>query len=375
MVSTGALEVRLKLLPDGDIGPTLTGDHLVLEAASGSRLQALRLQDGLLALRGGRVQTFQVARRLPAAFVVRYPAPFAPSTEAERLQVTERARALLGLGVDEVSRQLVGSGILEEDLRRGGEALVAESMVSFCITGMSRCWGVAEACRMKRNADAASLLRKVAENSQQEGQVTEHAPSPCAAANSPQPSKANAAFEKGSLAERVTGKLQEKALSTALHLGCRGPAARVAGAAAAMTVEGYALYKEIDGHRAQLHRQTISTDQYTERACESFVSSSGRAIGSLAGAAMGQAAIPVPVVGAVIGGVIGGTAGGFHANSLIKGAWRLSGGKAKGGDDLVRCVEYDPPLHRQDVSSDLVLVSGTQAPAPWPARAEDEDLL
>eukprot|EP00435_Cladocopium_sp_Y103_P057788 s1207_g20.t1 len=36
------------------------------------------------------------------------------------------------------------------------------------------------------------------------------------------------------------------------------------------------------------------------------------------------------------------TCGGFYANSLVRGAWRLSGGSAKGGDDIVRCVEHFP---------------------------------
>lgn len=62
----------------------------------------------------------------------------------------------------------------------------------------------------------------------------------------------------------------------------------------------------------------------------------------MAGAVAGQAAIPVPVLGAVIGGVVGAMAAGHHASSLVKGSLRLTGSQARGGDDLVRCVEHGP---------------------------------
>merc|ERR1712066_362455 len=63
-------------------------------------------------------------------------------------------------------------------------------------------------------------------------------------------------------------------------------------------------------------------------------------MGGFAGVAIGQAAIPVPLVGAVVGGVVGAACGGLHADSFARGMLRLSGNKAKGGDDLVRCVEH-----------------------------------
>jgi len=326
MVSESALAIKLRPLAEGDIRHSSVGDHLVLEAATGSLLQALRLQDGLLALRGGRVQTFQVARQLPAAFVVEYPDPFAASSQAERAQVVERARSLLGLNVQEVISRLTSTGIDEKEIVAGGEVLAAESLVSFCVTGTSRSWHITEVLKARRERQQIRLAEEV---------------NPSSDFGTPSPELAvSNGVHQGNLVHKLKHKLQEKAISTAIHVGCRGPAARAAGAAAAMTVEGYALYKEIDHHRELLGKQTINNDQYTERICESTVSSSGRAIGSLAGAALGQASIPVPVVGAVIGGVVGGTCGGFHANSLIRGAMRLSGGKAKGGDDMVRCVDH-----------------------------------
>ncbi|CAE7530389.1 unnamed protein product, partial [Symbiodinium sp. CCMP2456] len=222
---------------------------------------------------------------------------------------------------------------------------LAESLITFCITGMCRIWNVEEAHKLTR------LHRLVAlnpEHSQKEPLQAFALPRSDDLANvddgagdrNPSLPRAKAVFSGDSGLRAVPDKLQEKAISTAIHVGCRGPAARVAGAAAAMTVEGYALYKEIGRHCEQLEGKNISSEQFTERICESTVSSSGRAIGSLAGAAVGQASIPVPVVGAVIGGVAGAACGGFYANSLVRGAWRLSGGKAKGGDDIVRCVEH-----------------------------------
>merc|ERR1712232_1427 len=69
-----------------------------------------------------------------------------------------------------------------------------------------------------------------------------------------------------------------------------------------------------------------------------------------------------PLVGAVVGGILGAAAGGMHANSLMTGALRLSGGKAKGGDDLVRCVEYKKPSAESSASThNAPLVGGCSA--------------
>eukprot|EP00913_Durusdinium_trenchii_P018814 g17681.t1 len=68
--------IGVEILPEGDVEGLAVGEHVVLEAASGALLQALRLADCFFAIRSGRVQTFQVARKLPAASVVRYPPPF-----------------------------------------------------------------------------------------------------------------------------------------------------------------------------------------------------------------------------------------------------------------------------------------------------------
>ncbi|OLP76486.1 hypothetical protein AK812_SmicGene43568 [Symbiodinium microadriaticum] len=62
MVETGR-SIRIDLLADGDLSGVIPGQHTVLEAASGSLLQALRLRDSFFALRCGRVQTFQVLER------------------------------------------------------------------------------------------------------------------------------------------------------------------------------------------------------------------------------------------------------------------------------------------------------------------------
>eukprot|EP00439_Symbiodinium_sp_Y106_P068533 s2747_g11.t1 len=329
------VETGIDLLADGDLCGVTPGQHTVLEAASGSLLQALRLKDSFFALRCGRVQTFQVSRRLPSASVVIYPPPFGPLSEVECTQVLERAKSFIGLDVPQVRDRLREAGLT------AGNEVLAESLITFCITGMCRVWNVEEAHK---------LTRQVAlnpERSQKEPLQAFALPRPDDLANvddragdrNPSLTRAKAVFSGESGLRAVPDKLQEKAISTAIHVGCRGPAARVAGAAAAMTVEGYALYKEIGRHCEQLEGKNISSEQFTERICESTVSSSGRAIGSLAGAAVGQASIPVPVVGAVIGGVAGAACGGFYANSLVRGAWRLSGGKAKGGDDIVRCAE------------------------------------
>lgn len=324
MVMFGRVEIL-----DGDLDGLAVGDHVVLEAASGSLLHALRVEDGsFLAVRGRRVQTFQVARRLPAASLVRYPAPFSLQTEADRAAVVHRARQFINLDIAEVAETL------RED---GPEAFLAERLITFCVTGMCWNWNVSEAHRTARFLDPVQAKKKETTPASGVGPREVSNVDESAGNDSPESRK----FGSSKL-DALPERLQEKAISTAIHVGCRGSAARAAGAAAAMTVEGYALYKEIGRHCERLEEKSISSDQFTEKICESTVSSSGRAIGSLAGAALGQASIPVPIVGAVIGGVAGATCGGFYANSLVRGAWRLSGGSAKGGDDIVRCVEHFP---------------------------------
>ncbi|CAE7323810.1 unnamed protein product [Symbiodinium natans] len=330
MVETG-FSIRIELLPDGDVCGVTPGQHTVLEAASGSLLHALRLKDAFFALRCGRIQTFQVSRRLPSASIVRYPPPFGPLSEVECAQVLERAKSFIGLELEQVRERLQQAGLPDQS----GPEVLAESLITFCITGMCRVWHVEEAHKLTRQTTVsvpkAPMLRSDdVSNVMDDSSGNQNSSS----------ARFKAVLPGDSSLSKVPEKLQEKAISTAIHVGCRGPASRVAGAAAAMTVEGYALYKEIGRHCEQLEVKKISSEQFTERICESTVSSSGRAIGSLAGAAVGQASIPVPVVGAVIGGVAGAACGGFYANSLVRGAWRLSGGKAKGGDDIVRCVEH-----------------------------------
>ncbi|CAJ1379827.1 unnamed protein product [Effrenium voratum] len=350
MFSSACAAVEVDILPDGDLNGLAAGDHVVLEAASGSLLQALRLQDGFLAIRAGRVQTFQVARKLPAASKVRYPPPFALDSDALRTSALERARGFLGMDEGQVREALQQSGA--DDLPVAGEA-IAERLITFCITGLCWHWPVADAhsrrlgLKQARDMTLARAPREVSNVDESSGNASPALKSDGKARD-----------------DVIAGKIQEKAISTAIHVGCRGSAARAAGAAAAMTVEGYALYKEIGRHRDQLDGKNISSDQFAEKVCESTVSSSGRAIGSLAGAAIGQASIPVPVVGAVIGGVAGAACGGFYANSLVRGAWRLSGGSAKGGDDIVRCVEHAP-------EPDHPALAREEPVAREPARSKD----
>mmetsp|Transcript_67733 Transcript_67733/g.141574 ORF Transcript_67733/g.141574 Transcript_67733/m.141574 type:complete len:215 (-) Transcript_67733:384-1028(-) len=208
------------------------------------------------------------------------------------------------------------------------------------------------------------------------------------------PSSANSGTS-GTIPDPLTSSVGEKTMGTALHVGLRtGHAARLAGAGLAFGCEGYTLYREVETHRQQLDSQAISNDQCQERIAESTVSSGGRALGGLAGAAVGQAAIPVPIVGAVLGGIVGAAAGGFQASSLIRGSLRLSGTQAKGGDDLVRCVEHAPssaenrdiqssPIYSQHAvtTSALAGISGTSAKEKQPGLIfptpcdEDENLL
>jgi hypothetical protein len=169
---------------------------------------------------------------------------------------------------------------------------------------------------------------------------------------------------------QLSNTVTEKAISTAVHVGMRGPAAKIAGAAAAIGCEGYALYKDIGEHSDALESRVISSGQFQERVAESTIASSGRAIGGLAGAVAGQAAIPVPVVGAVVGGVVGAACGGLHATSFSRGAFRLTGSKAKGGDDLVRCIEHKP---RSEVAQGGPCNGGMAADAA--AENLQEDLL
>ncbi|CAK9014609.1 unnamed protein product [Durusdinium trenchii] len=317
--------IGVEILPEGDVEGLAVGEHVVLEAASGALLQALRLADCFFAIRSGRVQTFQVARKLPAASVVRYPPPFNLELEADRAAVLHRARQFVGLDVSTVGHYL------QEDPTN--EALLTELLITFCVTGMHWNWRVAEAHKAERHFKAAQGSRNPFVGGPRPISNVDE----LSGNDSPETAKTQMSSK---LRQAIPERVQEKAVSTAIHVGCRGSAARAAGAAAAMTVEGYALYKEIGKHCEQLEEKNISSDQFAERICESTVSSSGRAIGSLAGAAVGQASIPVPVVGAVIGGVAGAACGGFYANSLVRGAWRLSGGPAKGGDGIVRCVEH-----------------------------------
>jgi len=338
-------------LPRGDVGLAAPGAHVVLEAPGGALLHAVVVRDGLVAFRSGLLRQLRIARTLPAATIVRYPSPFGPSTEEEMAQAVARASSLVGIDSAELVVRLGLAGADESALASGDEALIAESFASFCVTGTARCWHVSDAYRAVDRAKETAGLGKPS------GPVTEVLSSQCGsdmvslrqsmAVEPPRGGEVGDATPatvsglRGST-ETSTGMstLQEKAVSTVVHAGLRGPAARAAGAAAAIGCEGYGLYKEISAHGERLQSRDISACQYQEKVYESTVTSSGRAIGGLAGAAAGQAAIPVPLVGAVVGGLVGAACGGAHAASFARGMWRMSGGSAHGGDDLVRCVEH-----------------------------------
>eukprot|EP00929_Paragymnodinium_shiwhaense_P051572 TRINITY_DN25933_c0_g1_i1.p1 TRINITY_DN25933_c0_g1~~TRINITY_DN25933_c0_g1_i1.p1 ORF type:complete len:420 (-),score=66.85 TRINITY_DN25933_c0_g1_i1:130-1389(-) len=416
-------EVRIERLPSGDVTPCAFGVHVVLEAPTGALLHAVRTPDGLCALRGGAVSQFQVARSLPAAAAVQYPAPFGPSPDhQERQQAVERARALMGQSSSQIVAILAEAGGDGAALRADSSgALIAESFASFCVTGVARHWQVTSAYRVKSGGSAdrqstASASQAVARPEVSNPPFASPAaagPSATPAAPSwQQPSSHPASPSKpvdpsrGYVSAAAEGDarlgstnangstIQHKAVESAAHVVLRGPAAKLAGAAAAIGFEGYNLYNEVGDHSEKLTDQKISEGQYQDRCVESTVTSSGRAMGGLAGAALGQASIPIPVVGAVVGGIVGAAAGGIHANSLWGGAMRLSGGRAKGGDDLVKCVEHKPRgqelTQEQAAQDDSLLTSdpvqtldsyqqpqsvATKASPYVAADAMDDDLL
>lgn len=414
------MEVRIELLPGGDVSSAPCGAHLVLEATGGALLHAVRVPEGLFALRAGRARQFQVIRSLPAAAIVHYPPALAPANDAEHAQSVDRARSFIGLDTVQVVSKLVSSGANSTEIAAGGEPLAAECLASLCVTGTARHWHVVDAFRRRQarsrdvlsgvppqvssqhgtpgapsqptlafNADLSTRVEKKTPSvsdanplaaipqvevprtqycSQTEKKPTSIFDAPLSGMQSAELSRDHCAAEVAnndlsdfpsldldsettSNQQNASGSfastLQEKALATAVHAGLRGPAAKVAGAAAALGFEGYNLYREIGEHSEQLESKEISSDQYKEKICESAISSSGRAFGGLAGAAAGQVVIPVPFVGAVVGGLVGAACGGLQANSLARGVLRLSGGCAKGGDDLVRCIE-----HHQDEIQD-----------------------
>lgn len=298
----------------------------------------------------------------PAAALVHYPPPFGPLTDAEAMQAIERARGLIGLDVTALTELLVRAGADAADLC--DTAHVGECLASFCATGAARCWRVSEAYwtsrgRSSKGANAPSLAAPSGATKsttlpapmvyeRPDLLLGEASPEPCRPEASGHPPARlphepdwDAIAEQGERSQfRKT--VEEKAVSTVLHVGLRGPAARVAGAAAAFGCEGYALYQDIGQHKEELENKNISKDQFQEKVTDSTISSSGRAFGGLAGAVAGQAACPVPIVGAVVGGVIGAGIGGFQAQSFSRGLLAMTGGRAKGGDDLVRCVEHKP---------------------------------
>jgi len=380
--------VQIEILSAGDVNKAPMGSHLVLEARSGALLHAVRMPDGILAFRSGQARMFRAAKAFPSAAVVHYPPPFRIRSDTELTQAVDRACTLIGFSAASVLERLIRAGASAYALSEGGEVLESECVASFCAIGVCRLWRVVEAycaARFPKFGDVDGLRSGeafvtrtwfhgscgvVSPAIMKPPLPTTTSPAISTASTSqPIDQKASSRCSIESDENRVdglTGSLHENAIHTAMHCGLRGPAAKVAGTAAAIGCEGYKLYHEISGHGDKLVHRKISEGQYQERVCESTITCSSRAIGGFAGAAAGQVAIPVPVLGAVVGSVVGATCGGLHAESLVRGAWRLSGGKAKGGDDLVRCVEHYPKPNgeRPDLVSSACDASTDQSLLP-----------
>jgi len=396
-------------LVGGDIAAAPPGTHLVLESARGSLLHGIRLTDGegILALRAGQVSRFQVVSCPPRAAMVLYPPPFGADSEWDRQYAVERARGLLHLSLTRAIEHLTQSGADAAAFPDASNAcntkLVEECMATFCATGAARSWGIKAAYEAAMSASVtagADPTRRLMEPEPPSRPSGAHSNSFIASATPshqqfiisresqdstalPQGERSLVANGPAATVTQRDGRsgtyasvIPDKICPTAVHVALRsGPAARVAGVAATVGVEGYELYKSIGEHYQRLNERTISGEQCQERILESVVSSSSRAAGGLAGAAVGQAAIPIPVVGALLGGVVGAACGGYHATSFVRGSARLAGSKAKGGDDLVRCVEHQPGC-----SGDPSTATAAAA-FPDPAResgtpdGEDEMLL
>ncbi|OLP86396.1 hypothetical protein AK812_SmicGene32513 [Symbiodinium microadriaticum] len=366
MVETGR-SIRIDLLADGDLSGVIPGQHTVLEAASGSLLQALRLRDSFFALRCGLTSVaVSFGGHLPASLwaFIRGSETHNPC-RVHTSQVLERAKSFIGLDIPQElvpvdhsclvwspgsmysfkhladTLDVLWSGSYKGEKSTEERAGLRAKSETACERQDSQ---LATRCRIWNVEEAHKLTRLVALN-------PEHSQKAFPLSRSDD--LANVDDGAGGL-RAVPDKLQEKAISTAIHVGCRGPAARVAGAAAAMTVEGYARlwhhsvvqdFACTDGERhaisvvqrnwsalraarqndenrpvphilntpliGQLEDKNISSEQFTAQIS---------AVGKKA-----EASIPVPVVGAVIGGVAGAACGGFYANSLVRGAWRLSG--------------------------------------------------
>mmetsp|Transcript_5844 Transcript_5844/g.13936 ORF Transcript_5844/g.13936 Transcript_5844/m.13936 type:complete len:393 (-) Transcript_5844:82-1260(-) len=334
------------------------GSHLILEAPGGAVLHAVvviaasrsddaagsqgTLPCSLVALRSGTVRQFQVAKAPPGLAVVRYPSPFADPSADERQQAVKRAGAFVGQSSEEVFSTLCKAGA-------SAEANVCEMLASYCVTGVARCWHVTDmhsgnpsignsqtgdgaAVTLPREPLLPALARDFTDSRAPAKEPVTPQVGSCLRDSAPM---------APSVPDTLSSVIGEKAVATGVHLCLKsGAAAKVAGAAATFGCEGYGLYQEVSAHNEKLGKGDISTDQFQEKVSESTITSAGRAMGGLAGVAVGQAAIPVPLVGAVVGGVLGATCGGLHANSFATGMLRLTGGKARGGDDLVRCIEH-----------------------------------
>mmetsp|Transcript_75314 Transcript_75314/g.140432 ORF Transcript_75314/g.140432 Transcript_75314/m.140432 type:complete len:400 (+) Transcript_75314:32-1231(+) len=361
------------------------GAHLLLEAPGGAVLHAVVVHAAgqpeedvgdpgarvcsLVALRSGVVRQFQVTKAPPGLAVVRYPPPCSDPSPEERLQAVKRASAFTGQSAEQVCSTLLQAGAT-------AEANVCETLVSYCVTGIARCWHITEEHSRRRSqgkvaqsaeeAPAAAALPApllpalVVQAGELDG-TREPAKQLTAPSSSPRNESSPPAIkqEASSVPDALSSVIGEKAVATGVHLCLKsGAAAKVAGAAATFGCEGYALYQEVSAHSEKLEKGDMSNDQFQEKVSESTITSAGRAMGGLAGVAVGQAAIPVPLVGAVVGGVLGATCGGLHANSFATGMLRLTGGKARGGDDLVRCIEHKSP-ETENILPAQVRVGGT----------------
>lgn len=343
--------VQVVALPNGDISKAVAGAHVILEAGPGCYLHSLNLGNNqLVVYRKGRVSQTTISKALPSVKIVNYPPPHTLISEEQKSQAINRALQFCGKEAFELRQWLASVGASSEGL---SDSNLAETFCSYCVTGLPKRWNVMElyhASPVLPKPIATSLatdpFRQQVTETWSAGQVQETVGQVPA---QHKPVDRHNHFDSS----HVQACVAEGATKRILQGGMHGPAARFAGAAAAVGCEAYRLYGEVQEKSQQLKDKVINQDQFTEGVTMCSVSASGRAMGGLAGAGVGQAMIPIPIVGAVVGGVAGAVVGGVHSETFASGVWRLSGNKAKAADN-VKCIEHkvdDQPCIRAEYTN------------------------
>ncbi|KAF4688060.1 hypothetical protein FOZ60_003226, partial [Perkinsus olseni] len=159
-------------------------------------------------------------------------------------------------------------------------------------------------------------------------------------------SRASKSGETATSASRTSAAITREAAAV-LAGAVRGGAARHAGALATFGVEATVFAREFKESAGRRLSGEISEHTHVTNISKAGISASSRALGSLAGCGIGQAAIPIPIVGAIAGGLIGGLAAGELASNFTNTALRISeGGIADTEADVVGGSEGVPA--RQD---------------------------